>query len=132
MKLSRKCKYEIIKEIQMLNYQGNLNVKREFWEFIKTIWICNYQGNVSMKLSRKCKYEIIKESYMLNYLGNLNFKLPTVFKCDIKKEIQMWKKSEPFFSTWGNPAPEILLRIYRGNLNIQLSRKCKYEIIKEM
>ena len=44
----------------------------------------------------------------------------------------MWKKSEPFFSTWGNPAPEILLRIYQGNLNMQLSRKFKYEIIKEM
>ena len=31
-----------------------------------------------------------------------------------------------------NPAPEILLRIYQGNVNIKLSRKFKYEIIKEM
>ena len=31
-----------------------------------------------------------------------------------------------------NPAPEILLRICQGNVNVKLSRKFKYEIIKEM
>ena len=31
-----------------------------------------------------------------------------------------------------NPAPEILLRIYQGNVNDKLSRKFKYQIIKVM
>ena len=31
-----------------------------------------------------------------------------------------------------NPATEILLRIYQGNVNVKLSKKFKYEIIKEL
>ena len=54
---------------------------------------------------------------MLNYQGNLN--------------MTKFSTLNTINSTL-NPASEILLRIYQWNVNVKLSRKFKYEIIKEM